>query len=60
MPFIKIASADLTNKPFLKKIASKNKPIFLSTGASTVPEIQEAVDTLENSGSIKSYCCIVY
>ena len=30
----KVASCDITNFPLLKQIAKKNKPIFLSTGAS--------------------------
>lgn len=50
MSFFKIASADLTNIPFLRKIASKKKPVILSTGASTLPEIDLAVQTLVSSG----------
>lgn len=50
MPFFKIASADLTNIPFLRKVAGKNKPILLSTGASTLGEIDIAVETLNQAG----------
>jgi N-acetylneuraminate synthase len=50
MPFFKIASADLTNLPFLRKIASKGKPVVLSTGASTLGEIDIALETLEKAG----------
>ncbi len=50
MPFFKIASADITNIPFLRKVASKGKPVVLSTGASTLGEIDIAVDTLTTSG----------
>lgn len=50
MPFYKIASADLTNVPFLRKIAQKGKPIVLSTGASTLREIEIALDVLNKSG----------
>jgi sialic acid synthase SpsE len=50
VPFFKIASADLTNIPFLRKIAQKNKPIVLSTGASTLGEIDVAVETLKQAG----------
>ena len=50
VPFFKIASADITNIPFLRKIAAKGKPIVLSTGASTLKEIDIALDVLENSG----------
>jgi len=50
MPVFKVASADLTNVPLLKKIASKNKPVLLSTGASYLSEIQSAVETLTSAG----------
>jgi sialic acid synthase SpsE len=50
MPFFKIASADLTNTPFLRKIAGKHKPVVLSTGASTLGEIDVAIETLEQAG----------
>ena len=61
MPYYKIASADITNTPFLRKIASKGKPVILSTGASTLAEIDSAVNTLyENGGdSIVLLHCIL-
>ena len=51
VPFFKIASADLTNIPFLRKVAAKGKPVVLSTGASTLGEIDIAVETLVESGT---------
>lgn len=51
MPAFKIASADLTNHPFLKQIARYNKPVILSTGASTIGEIDEAVKVIEGEGN---------
>jgi len=53
VPFFKIASADLTNIPFLRKVASKGKPIVLSTGASTLVEIDLAVDAITQAGSVE-------
>jgi sialic acid synthase SpsE len=50
MPFFKIASADLTNIPFLRKVAGKGKPVLLSTGASSLGEIDIAIDTLAQAG----------
>jgi sialic acid synthase SpsE len=50
VPFFKIASADLTNTPFLRKVASKGKPIVLSTGASTLREIDKAIEVLTQAG----------
>ena len=48
MDIYKISSSDLTNIPFIKYIASKNKPILLSTGAATMREIKEAVVAIED------------
>ena len=48
MDIYKISSFDITNIPFIKHIASKNKPILLSTGASTIREIKEAVSAIED------------
>ena len=47
MDIYKISSFDITNIPFIKYIASKNKPILLSTGASTIREIKQAVSAIE-------------
>lgn len=51
VPLYKIASADITNKPFLEYIAGKEKPILLSTGASTISEIWRAVEWIKNKGN---------
>lgn len=45
----KVASACLTNKLLLKTIASKGKPIFLSTGMSTLNQIKSAIEILNSS-----------
>lgn len=47
----KIASADITNIPLLRKVAKTKKPIILSTGASLPYEIQKALDTLKEAGA---------
>ena len=51
MPFFKIASADITNVPLLRKVAKIGKPIVLSTGASTNCEIEYAVNELIEGGA---------
>ncbi len=40
----KIGSGELTNIPFLRYIAEKNKPVILSTGMSDIHEIKNAVN----------------
>lgn len=46
----KIASTDTTNLPFLRYVASKNRPVILSTGMSTLGEVEQAVNTLRTVG----------
>ena len=43
VPVFKIASADITNIPLLRKVSSKGKPVIISTGAASLPEIEFAV-----------------
>ena len=51
MDVYKISSSDLTNIPFIKAVAQKQKPIILSTGASTIEEIKLAIKTIEDTGN---------
>lgn len=47
----KIPSGEITNYPYLVKIAGYGQPIILSTGMSTLEEVECAVETLKNNGS---------
>ncbi len=47
----KIASADITNLPLLRGVGSKGKPVLLSTGASTLGEVEAAVRVLTGAGA---------
>lgn len=50
-PFIKVASMDLNNLPFLKYLAAKQKPLIISTGLSELYEIDRAVKAIEDEGN---------
>ncbi len=47
-----IASSDVNNIPFIKYVASKNKPILLSTGAATLMEIKNAIKAIEDVSTV--------
>lgn len=51
MPLYKIASADITNVPLIRKCASHGKPVVLSTGASTLEEIHRAISEATAHGA---------
>lgn len=46
----KIPSGEITNLPYLQFIGSLNKELILSTGMSTIEEIQDALNALKLSG----------
>lgn len=63
VPFIKIASMDLNNYPFLEYIAKKRCTIVLATGLSDLYEVDKAVRTIEEAGNNKIcllHCISVY
>ena len=47
----KIASMDLVNFPLIEYVAKKNKPIILSTGMSTLSQIEDAVSLIKDVGN---------
>jgi N-acetylneuraminate synthase len=50
VPAYKVASADLTNLPLLDHLASKGKPLLLSTGMSHMHEVETTVEFLKQRG----------
>jgi N-acetylneuraminate synthase len=57
-PFVKIASMDCNNYPYLRYIAKKHYPIVLSTGMSTIEEVEKAVEVFEEAGN--SQICLLH
>lgn len=51
LPILKIGSGEVTNIPFLRRFGQKKKPIILSTGMSSIGEVEKAYYTLIESGA---------
>lgn len=51
--FFKIVSGDITNIPFLKYCAGKGLPLFISTGAASLEEVEAAVKAIKSEGNDK-------
>lgn len=56
----KIGSGEITNIPYLKYIGSIGKQIILSTGMSTLGEIEIALNTLVNAGTKKENIILLH
>jgi N-acetylneuraminate synthase len=51
VPLFKIGSGEVTNLPYLRHVARKRKPIILSTGMSTLGEVEAAVRAVIETGN---------
>lgn len=51
--WFKIPSGEITNLPYLRRIAKKGIPVILSTGMSTIDEIERAIEIL--TGTCKEF-----
>ena len=58
--FWKIPSGEITNYPYLKRIAQFRKPVILSTGMSTLGEITAAMDVLEEFGLSRNQITVLH
>lgn len=56
----KIPSGEITNKPYLMHVASKGKPVILSTGMSSLIDIKDALDVLLSLGLSKELITILH
>ena len=57
---IKIPSGEITNLPFLRFVANQNKKIILSTGMSTLKDIESALTILFNGGVKKDDLTVLH
>ncbi len=51
MPFWKIPSGEVTNYPYLVKLAKTHKPVVMSTGMCDLNEIDAAINVLKENGA---------
>lgn len=61
--FYKISSSDFSNLPFIRHIASKGKPVYISAGASYLSEVDEVIRLLKDSGCkdiVLFHCVLSY
>ncbi len=60
VPFFKSPSGEITNYPYLKRLAEKKKPVILSTGMANMDDIKTAVKILTSNGLSKDEITILH
>jgi N,N'-diacetyllegionaminate synthase len=60
LEILKIPSGEITNLPYLRKIGSLNKKVILSTGMANISEIEDALNILISSGTIKNNITVLH
>ena len=60
MDFWKIPSGEITNFPYLRKIAQLGEPVIMSTGMSEMNEIEKAIEVLCSNGLTKDQITLLH
>ncbi len=60
MGFWKVPSGEITNLPYLRKIARYGEPVILSTGMATLEEVGDAMDVLLENGVSKDQITLLH
>ncbi len=47
----KIASGDITHEPLIRQVAAFGKPVIISSGASTLGEVERAIEIMRGEGN---------
>lgn len=57
---VKIPSGEITNLPYLRHVGKLGKPTIISTGMSTLGEIEAALEVLEQSGTPRKFITVLH
>lgn len=60
IPVWKIPSGEITNRPYLVRIAGMGKPVILSTGMATLSEVDDAVNVLLGAGLARGRLALLH
>jgi N,N'-diacetyllegionaminate synthase len=58
--FFKVPSGEITNKPYLIHVAKKGRPVIISTGMASLPEVKDALDLLADYGVKKEDITVLH
>ncbi len=60
MPRIKVPSGEITNLPYLRRVGAFGKQVILSTGMSSLGDIEAALSVLEQAGTLRQEIIVLH
>lgn len=57
---VKIPSGEITNLPYLRRVAEHGKPVILSTGMASLGDIESALAVLEEGGVSREHITVLH
>jgi N,N'-diacetyllegionaminate synthase len=60
IPIFKIPSGEITNLPYLRHIGGLGKEVIISTGMANLDEVQDALEVLIMSGTVKEKITVLH
>lgn len=60
LEFFKVPSGEITNLPYLRLIGGYGKPVIVSTGMSTLGDVEAAIDVLERAGTSRGRITVLH
>lgn len=60
LEMFKVPSGEITNLPYLRKVASFNKPVILSTGMSNLKEVEAAIEVLTSESLTRKEITVLH
>lgn len=60
LSFFKVPSGEIINKPYLQHIASKKKPVIISTGMANMGEIEGAIQIFLDAGLSRQHITVLH
>lgn len=57
---IKVPSGEITNLPYLRRVAAHGKPVILSTGMASLGDIEAAIAVLQDGGIVRQQITVLH
>ncbi|MCW3482240.1 N-acetylneuraminate synthase [Neisseriaceae bacterium JH1-16] len=60
IPLLKVPSGEINNLPYLRRIGAAGKPVVLSTGMASLGDVEAAITSLEQAGTLRGNITVLH